>query len=62
MIQVYEKVGVFLRAHGLKKMDFFSNTDAFAVIYQKNSTGEFVKVGRTEVVEDNQNPEWTTEV
>jgi hypothetical protein len=46
-----------LKAVGLKKMDLYSNTDGFAVLFQKNAAGQWVKLANTNVVEDNQNPE-----
>ncbi len=53
-----DKVGIFLSASGLPKMDITSNTDAFAVLYFKNATGGFTKCGETVTVMDSQNPAW----
>ena len=58
-IECFEKVAVFFKGVGLQKAQFFSNTDAFAVLLNHDQkTGTFNKVGRTEVVQNSQNPEW----
>ncbi len=57
-----EKVGLFISARGLTKMDTFSNTDPFAVLYIKDlKTGNFVKAGRTATVMDTQSPDFATQ-
>jgi hypothetical protein len=57
-----EKVGLFLSASGLPKMDVTSNTDPFAVMFMKDrKTGQLVKCGRTDVIMDTQAPQWPTQ-
>ncbi len=57
-----EKVGIFVSAKGIPKMDMTSNTDPFAVLYIKDvRSGQWVKAGRTEVIMDTQSPEWPTQ-
>jgi len=56
-----DKVGVFLSASGLPKMDVTSNTDAFAVLYLKGATGAYIKVGETVTVMDSREPAWATQ-
>lgn len=55
------KVELYISARGLEKRDTFSNTDPFAVLYQKNQGGAWQELGRSETVQDNQNPDFTTQ-
>ena len=51
----FEKIGFFVRGKGLSKMDTFSNTDAFAVVYVKDKkTNAQVQLGITDVIMDSQ--------
>jgi hypothetical protein len=59
--QCFEKVGFFLSASGLKKLDTFSNTDPFCVVSTRDPKTELMMVlGITEVIMDSQAPEWPT--
>jgi len=59
MADLVTKVEVFLSAKGLQKLDTFSNSDPFAVLYAKHSNGQIVELGRTETIWDTQTPKWT---
>ena len=60
--EMSEKVGLFLSASGLPKMDVTSNTDPFAVMFVKDrKTGQLVKCGRTDAIMDTQTPQWPTQ-
>ena len=55
----FEKIGFFVSAKGLSKLDTFSNTDPFCVVYLKDKkTNAQMQVGLTDVVMDSQNPDW----
>jgi hypothetical protein len=47
-LKCLEKIEIFVTASALPKMQSFSNTDAFAVVYFKDhKTKQLVKVGST---------------
>ena len=54
------RVEVTIGARGLPKMDRFSKSDPFAVLYLM-SAGRWEEVGRTEMLTDNHNPDFTTQ-
>ena len=39
-------------------MDFFSESDPFAVVYVKNAVGDFEEYDRTETIDDEPNPDF----
>jgi hypothetical protein len=55
------KVEIHLSADNLPKLDTFSNTDPFAVLYM-GPPGQLVEVGRSETIDDTQAPRWTTQI
>lgn len=60
--ECFERVGFFLSARDLKKMDTFSNTDPYAIVLAKDpKTGVNTKLGITNVIMDSQNPNWPTQ-
>lgn len=57
--ECFEKIGFYVSAKGLTKLDTFSNSDPFAAVFCKDKkTGEETRVGLTGLIMDNQNPEW----
>lgn len=60
-LKAVEQVQMFMKASGLKKMDMFSNTDAYAKLFHVDPvTNEHLLVGTTEVLMNTQDPEWMT--
>ena len=56
-----ENVEVYLSGIGLPKLDLMSNTDPYMVMYMKDGKdGQFKEIGKTEIIKDTQNPEFTT--
>ncbi|KAJ1429331.1 copine-8-like protein [Ochromonadaceae sp. CCMP2298] len=56
-----EKVDIFLSARDLAQTQMMSKTDAFAVLYRKNTrSSELERVGTTPVIKDTANPDWST--
>lgn len=55
---LYERAEIFFAAKNLVDKDLFSKSDPFAVLFRKNDDGQWVEVGRTEVIQDNLNPTW----
>jgi len=57
--QCFERIGFFLSAKALTKLDLFSNSDPFAVVYTKDpKTGVQSRLGFSGVIMNTQNPEW----
>jgi hypothetical protein len=54
------KVEIHLSCDNLPKLDTFSNTDPFAVLYI-GKEGHYREVGRTNTIDDTQFPRWTTQ-
>lgn len=50
---------LYLSGRDLKNMDFFSKSDCFAVLYSVSAEGSMLELGRTEVIRDDLNPQWT---
>ena len=46
------------KCENLPNMDFLSKTDWFLVLYELSSQQKWTEVGRTEIIEDNLNPEF----
>jgi len=58
--ELSSQVEINLSCSGLQNRDLLSNTDGFAVVSMKPSrNAEWVEIGRSETIQDNQNPEWT---
>ncbi len=49
---------ISVKCSKLADQDVLSKSDPFCVMYMKSQTGEWVEIGRTEVIMDNLNPEW----
>lgn len=70
MVQVYTdpltlmaKVDFFVSARNLKNLDTFSKSDPKCIIYQFNDrTRQWQKMGQTEEIRDNLNPNWNTNI
>jgi len=57
--ECFERIGFFLSARGLAKMDLTSNTDPFAVVYVTDKkTNQQVKLGSTGCLMDTLDPDW----
>lgn len=54
------KVQLFISCRKLKDVETFSNSDPFVEVYHKHSRGQWIKIGQTEVIWDNLNPDFTT--
>jgi len=53
----YQEVEIFLSGHDLPKLDTFSKSDPFLVVYMKSGYGkQWREVGRTETIMDNHFP------
>lgn len=58
-----EQLELFISCRNLPKMDLNSPSDPFVVISQKNeSNGRFFELMKTEVIQDNNNPEFTKQI
>lgn len=57
-----KKFGLKLNARGLPKMDMTSHTDAFAVVFLEDASGQTVTLGHTHVMDDTENPTWDDEI
>ena len=55
-----QRVELFISCRGLKNMDFFSKSDPVAILYEKNTLGEWIEKGRTEEIQNDLNPNFTT--
>lgn len=55
---LYERAEIFFSAKNLVDKDLFGKSDPFAVLFSKADDGQWVEVGRTEVLQDNLNPSW----
>lgn len=53
-------VQLFISCRKLKDVETFSNSDPFVEVFKKNPRGEWIKLGQTEVIWDNLNPDFTT--
>ena len=57
----FPQVQLFISCRKLKDMDVFSKSDPTVEVYRKSTReGEWNKLGRTEVIWDNLNPDFTT--
>jgi len=52
---VYSKVELSIACTNLKDMDVFSKSDPVVFVYEKNGLN-WIKMGRTEVIDNNLNP------
>lgn len=55
------KINIYISATNLKRLDMFSKSDPYCVVYEfvKN---QWNKVGKTECISNNQNPNWITSI
>ena len=58
-LNLAEKVELFIACRGLPKLDYLSHTDAFAVLYGQNRAGRWEELGRTETIDDTEDPDFT---
>ena len=56
-----QKVELFISCKDLIQKDFNSKSDPFCVAYIRNRQGNFDELGRTEVLKDNEYPEFATQ-
>lgn len=56
-----QRLQLSLKCKDLINMDTFSKSDPFAVLY-KMQGNMWQKIGQTEVIDDNLNPEWVTKI
>lgn len=56
------KIELRLSAHNLVNLDILSKSDPQAHVHLKTKTGQWVEIGRTEMINDNLNPSWVTPV
>lgn len=55
------QIELYISLRQLRKMDTFSNTDAICLLYQKiQGSNTYTLLGKTEIVFDNLNPDFTT--
>ena len=58
-----EKLEIFISCRNLPKMDINSPSDPFVVISQRNEkTAQFVELVKTEIVMDNNDPEFSKQI
>ncbi len=56
------KIELRLSGHKLRNMDIMSKSDPQVHVSLKSKTGQWVEIGRTEVIMDNLNPQWVTPI
>jgi hypothetical protein len=54
-----EKIEVFFSCRKLKNKDVFSKSDPKLSFFQKNSNNQWVKIGDTETIQNNLNPDFS---
>lgn len=52
------KVQLFISCRKLKDVETFSKSDPFVEVFEKHSHNEWIKIGQTEVIWDNLNPDF----
>ena len=57
-----QKTALRFKCNALPNLDRKSKTDAMCVLWQKDSKGKRVKLGTTEMIADNLNPEFVNEI
>ena len=57
----FQKIEIFLACRKLKDLDVFSKSDPRVVAYLDNGKG-FVKIGQTEMIKNNLDPNFTTSI
>ena len=50
------RVELSVSCNNLKDMDFFSKSDPVVFLYERHGRDRWVKLGRTEVIDNNLNP------
>jgi len=53
------QVNLFISARNLPDRDTFSKSDPQCVVYERHY-GRWTKIGKTEKIKDNLNPDWRT--
>mmetsp|Transcript_6824 Transcript_6824/g.8125 ORF Transcript_6824/g.8125 Transcript_6824/m.8125 type:complete len:125 (-) Transcript_6824:1224-1598(-) len=56
---LHERVNLFVSGRKLKNLDTFSKSDPICILYERHG-GRWVKIGKTEQIKDNLNPNWRT--
>jgi len=52
----YQEVEIYLSGHDFPKLDTFSKSDPFLVLYTKSQANHWREIGRTETIQDNHFP------
>lgn len=58
-IQETVKVCLYIKCKGLKDVEVFSKSDPFVEVFERTNETDWNKIGQTEVIWDNLNPEFT---
>jgi Ca2+-dependent lipid-binding protein len=53
------KVELSISCQKLRNLDTFSKSDPFVVLYTESTPGQWKESGRTEIIDDNLNPEFS---
>jgi len=65
-MEIQKEVDLYFELSNCPKMDWFSQSDPFLVVYLKVEGGEdkgkWIKIGNTETCSNNHNPRWVTSV
>jgi hypothetical protein len=62
VMSLKQKVSLRFKCTDLPNLDVGSKTDAFCILWQIDTRGRKTKLGATEMVADNLNPEFVTEI
>ena len=54
------QVNLYVSARNLVDRDVFSKSDPKCVLYEKTANGSWHKLGKTEEISNNLNPDWRT--
>ena len=54
-----QKIELFISCRSLKNMDFLSKSDPVVILYEKSSNDRWTEKGRTEMISDNLNPNFS---
>jgi len=55
------QVNLFISARDLKRLDLMSKSDPQCQVYEQRN-GKWVKIGKTEKLNNNHNPNWETAI
>lgn len=61
-INLKQKVALRFKCTNLANLDHGSKTDAFCVLWQMDKQGRKTKLGQTEMIANNLNPEFVTDI